>query len=76
MLANLGLPELIAADEAAYVAAAAGLACDLDRLAALRAGLRERFRRSPLADYARFTGDLEDAFAGMWRAWLSASGAD
>jgi predicted O-linked N-acetylglucosamine transferase (SPINDLY family) len=73
MLANLGLPELIAADEPAYVAAAAGLARDLDRLAALRAGLRGRFRRSPLADYARFTRDLEDAFGGMWRAWLAAS---
>jgi predicted O-linked N-acetylglucosamine transferase (SPINDLY family) len=46
MLANLGLPELIAADEVAYVAAAAGLAHDLDRLAALRASLRERFRRA------------------------------
>ena len=75
MLANLGLPELIAADPAAYVSIAAGLAHDLDRLAELRAGLRDRFRRSPLADYARFTADLEDAFAGMWRSWLAASPA-
>jgi predicted O-linked N-acetylglucosamine transferase (SPINDLY family) len=76
MLANLGLPELIAADEATYVAAAVGLARDLDRLAALRVGLRERFRRSPLADYARFTRDLEHAFAGMWEAWLAAPRPD
>ncbi|HTO50090.1 MAG TPA: tetratricopeptide repeat protein [Burkholderiales bacterium] len=77
MLANLGLPELIAADETAYVGAAAALAGDLDRLAALRAGLRERCRRSPLADYARFTRDLEQAFAAMWEAWLAATpGAD
>jgi predicted O-linked N-acetylglucosamine transferase (SPINDLY family) len=76
MLANLGLSELIAADEATYVAAAVGLARDLDRLAALRVGLRERFRRSPLADYARFTRDLEHAFAGMWEAWLGASRPD
>jgi predicted O-linked N-acetylglucosamine transferase (SPINDLY family) len=73
MLANLGLLELIAADEATYVAAAVALARDLDRLAALRAGLRGRFGRSPLADYARFAGDLEDAFEGMWRTWLTAS---
>jgi len=73
MLANLGLPELIAADEAAYVAAAAGLARDLDRLAALRAGLRERFRRSPLADCAGFARALEHAYAGMWEAWLAAA---
>lgn len=72
MLANLGLPELVAADEEDYVAIAVGLAGDLDRVAALRSGLRERFRRSPLADYDRFTRDLERAFAGMWAAWLAA----
>ncbi|MCZ7565273.1 MAG: tetratricopeptide repeat protein [Burkholderiales bacterium] len=71
MLANLGLVELIAADETGYVAAAVGLAHDLDRLAALRAELRERFRRSPLADYDRFARDLERAFATMWQAWLA-----
>jgi predicted O-linked N-acetylglucosamine transferase (SPINDLY family) len=75
MLANLGLGELVAADEAAYAAAAAGLARDLDRLAALRAGLRERFRRSPLADYAGFTGELEGAYDAMWGGWLAASAA-
>jgi predicted O-linked N-acetylglucosamine transferase (SPINDLY family) len=71
LLSNLGLSELIAADGAAYVEAAVGLARDLDRLARLRADLRERFRASPLADYARFTRDLEDAFGRMWREWLS-----
>jgi predicted O-linked N-acetylglucosamine transferase (SPINDLY family) len=75
ILANLGLSELTAADEAGYVSIAAGLAYDLDRLAALRAGLRERFRVSPLVDYARFTADLEHAFTGMWNAWLEASPA-
>ncbi len=76
MLANVGLRELVAADEPAYVAAAAGLARDLERLATLRADLRARFRRSPLADFARFTRDLEDAFAGMWRSWLASSDPD
>jgi predicted O-linked N-acetylglucosamine transferase (SPINDLY family) len=72
MLANLALPQLIAADEAAYVEVAASLARDLDRLAALRAGLRERFRASPLADYARFARDLEHAYGEMWTRWLAA----
>ncbi len=76
MLANLDLPELIAADEAGYVATAIELANDLDRLAALRSGLRERFRRSPLADYARFTRDLEQAFAAVWEVWLAAPPRD
>jgi predicted O-linked N-acetylglucosamine transferase (SPINDLY family) len=71
MLANLGLAELIAADEAGYVTAAVDLARDLDRLATLRAELRGRFLRSPLADYERFTRDLEDAFREMWRGWAA-----
>jgi predicted O-linked N-acetylglucosamine transferase (SPINDLY family) len=72
MLANLGLPELIAPDEASYLACAVELARDVERLATLRTGLRERFRRSPLADYEGFTRDLEHAFGEMWRAWLAA----
>lgn len=72
MLVNLAMPELIAPDEASYVAIAVGLARDLDRLAAIRAGLRERFRNSPLAAYERFTRDLEHAYREMWRAWLAA----
>lgn len=72
MLANLGLHDLIARDADEYVRAAAGLAADLAGLARLRAGLRERFRASPLADYARFTADLERAYRTMWREWLGA----
>jgi predicted O-linked N-acetylglucosamine transferase (SPINDLY family) len=72
MLANLGLHDLIAQDADAYVGAASRLAADLDALARLRAGLRERFRASPLADYARFTADLECAYRSMWREWLGA----
>jgi predicted O-linked N-acetylglucosamine transferase (SPINDLY family) len=71
MLANLGLPELIAPDQAGYLACAVDLASDTARLATLRAGLRERFRRSPLADYEQFTRDLERAFGEMWRAWVA-----
>jgi predicted O-linked N-acetylglucosamine transferase (SPINDLY family) len=72
MLANLGLEAIVAADEAGYVTAAAALARDLDRLADLRSGLRERFRASPLADYARFARDLEAAYREMWERWVGA----
>jgi predicted O-linked N-acetylglucosamine transferase (SPINDLY family) len=64
-LRNVGLDELVARDEDAYVAAAAGLARHLNGLAALRAGLRERMRASPLMDAAGFTRELEAAYERM-----------
>src|SRR5205823_6989236 len=45
-LASIGLAELAAADADGYAALAADLARDLDRLAALRSGLRDRMARS------------------------------
>ncbi len=76
MLANLGLDELIATDDAQYVDIAVSLAKDLPRLAALRASLRERFRASPLADTERFTRDLETAYREMWRSWAAPSAGE
>ncbi|MSR33199.1 MAG: tetratricopeptide repeat protein [Phycisphaerales bacterium] len=64
---NLGLPELIARDGDDYVQIAARLAGDLEKLAAMRADLRERMMRSPLTNVARFTRYLEAAYQDMWR---------
>jgi predicted O-linked N-acetylglucosamine transferase (SPINDLY family) len=75
MLANLDLAELVASDEAQYVDIAIGLARDSVRLAALRSGLRERFQRSPLTDYAGFTRDLERTYRMMWDAWVDSASA-
>jgi protein O-GlcNAc transferase len=71
MLANLGLSELIAPDADGYVDTAVGLAGNVDRLSSLRAGLRERFLASPMADYRGFARALEAAYRDMWSAWLS-----
>ena len=66
-LSAVGLGELVARTPEQYVEIAVGLAGDLPRLAALRAGLRERERRSPLCDSRRLAGSLEAAYRGMWR---------
>jgi predicted O-linked N-acetylglucosamine transferase (SPINDLY family) len=69
LLSNMGLPELVAADETQYVAIAAGLAGDLPRLAKLRASLRERMWASPLTNAPRFARHIEAAYRAMWHWW-------
>ena len=71
VLTAIGLPELIADSQEAYVAIARDLACDRDRLCAVREGLRERLHASPLMDHDRLASDVAEAFRGMWRTWLS-----
>lgn len=71
LLANLGLPELAADNDADYVAIVTALARDLLRLAALRAGLRARMEASPLMDGARFARNVEAAYRHMWEAWCA-----
>ena len=69
LLMNAGLPQWIAADADDYVAKAVGHAADLENLAALRAGLREKVLGSPLFDAPRFAGHFEAALRAMWGAW-------
>ena len=69
VLSNLGLPELIAATPEQYVTIALQWAGDQTRLAALRAGLRERMQSSPLMDGKQYAADVEAAFRRMWRTW-------
>ncbi|WP_158590407.1 tetratricopeptide repeat protein [Noviherbaspirillum cavernae] len=69
ILANAGLPELVAHSEDAYLDIAAALALDPARLARTRAGLRQRVQASPLMDAPRFTRHLEQAYRGMWHNW-------
>jgi predicted O-linked N-acetylglucosamine transferase (SPINDLY family) len=72
ILHNAGLPEWIAADEAAYPQLGARLAADIPGLAVLRAGMRERMLKSPLFDAPRFARNLEGAIRQMWRIWCDA----
>jgi protein O-GlcNAc transferase len=72
-LSNLGLTELAAHTPDEFVNIAATLARDLPRLATLRAGLRERMRRSPLMDGPRFARAIEAAYRTLWQCWCTRS---
>ena len=69
---NLGLPELVADSEDAFVRAAVRLARDLEHLRELRAGLRARLEASPLGDTSRFAHNLEAAYRSVWRHYCTA----
>jgi len=71
ILKNAGLPEWIAADADDYVARAVSFANDLQRLAALRSGLRQQVLASPLFDAPRFARHFEAALRGMWTQWCN-----
>jgi predicted O-linked N-acetylglucosamine transferase (SPINDLY family) len=71
-LSQVGLDDLAANDADGYVAIAAALAADRDRLAMLRTDLRARMRASSLCDGARFTRELEATYRDMWRRWCAA----
>lgn len=70
LLSHCGLAAFVATDEAGYVEAAAALAGDAQRLAALRRGMRERMERSALLDHRGFAAAVEAAYRDLWRSWL------
>ncbi len=65
VLTHAGLPDWIADTPEQYVQLAAKWASNPLALAAVRAGLREKVRRSALCDAVGFTRRLEDAFRKM-----------
>ncbi|TSA16255.1 MAG: tetratricopeptide repeat protein [Betaproteobacteria bacterium] len=69
LLTGIGLSELVAQSEDEYLEIARDLASDQQRLARLRAGMRERMRASPLLAAAAFTRDLEACYRAVWGRW-------
>lgn len=70
LLTAVGHPELIAADNEAYVRIAAELAADAPRRASLRAQLRSALRASPLLDHAGQAARFGAAVCDCWRKSL------
>jgi predicted O-linked N-acetylglucosamine transferase (SPINDLY family) len=67
MLSCAGLLDWVARDTDDYVGLALRHAADLDGLAKLRLGLRQKVLASPLFDAPRFAANLETALHDMWR---------
>jgi len=72
ILANADLAELVTSSSEQYINTATQLANDIDRLAELRATVRERLMASPLMDARAFTRSVEDAFRKMWADFAAA----
>jgi predicted O-linked N-acetylglucosamine transferase (SPINDLY family)/Flp pilus assembly protein TadD len=66
-LSVMEMSELIAKNEEQYIAIAGSLAGDVQQLARIRDGLRERMESSSLCDGKQFTKGLEEAFRTMVR---------
>jgi predicted O-linked N-acetylglucosamine transferase (SPINDLY family)/predicted SAM-dependent methyltransferase len=67
ILNNVGLPDLLAQDEDAFVEIATGLAADPMRLGSLREGMRARLQASPLLDNRAMARNLERTWRTMWQ---------
>ena len=65
LLHSVGLKEFIAETREDYIAKAVALAGDIDRLVALRAGMRDRLKSSRLMNATEFSRDFEKALVQM-----------
>ena len=70
-----GMPEWVARDRDDYVAKAVAYASDVESLARLRAGLRERVLASDFFNAPRFAADFGTAIRGMWSRYRQDTGA-
>ena len=72
-LANIGLADWVCDSVSEYIDLAIARTSDLNGLARLRSGLRNRMRRSPLCDASRFGKALGVALRHAWQTWCQTS---
>ena len=75
-MSNAGLSDWIATDLTHYTDLAVAKSANLDALAALRAGLREHLKASPLCDAPRFGRNLGQALRHAWQHWCTPTISD
>jgi len=69
LLSSIGLQELVARNEGAYVELVSSLASDMKRLKYFRAEMRARLRRSPIMDHPGYTREVESLYREVWTRW-------
>lgn len=67
----VGLEDWVASTGDDYVQLAVRKSADIEGLAKLRAGLRERFMRSPIGDRKVYVGAVETEYRTLWRRWCA-----
>ena len=73
ILTHAGLTELLAKDRRGYIERAVALGKDLDALAGVRRGLRERFASSAVMDAGRLARGLERLYREAWIKYCAAA---
>jgi protein O-GlcNAc transferase len=71
MLDAVGLSDLVAADDDAYIDIALKLAADPPRLEKLSRELRPRIQASPLCDERRKAREVGRLYRAVWRRWCA-----
>ena len=70
-MANAGLTQFIASDEADFLEKGRLLATDVEALNSLRLGMRERMQQSPNGQPALIAAAFESALRSMWQRWCA-----
>ena len=71
MLHALGLDDFAADDEEGYIDIARRWSGDIEGLARLRKGLRQRLEESPLCDAERSARSMEEVYTRLWQEWCT-----
>ncbi len=76
IMSTAGLPQFVVEDEDSYVECAVQTVHELEKLDALRQGLRAHILSRQVSDPVAVTREIETAFRAMWQRWCAGLPAD